>query len=221
MRWRFVLVGASHAQRLSDLMQKLNMQSTTLGTSSWFATKKNCAKLAGDLEELLESLDPDDEKTTVVIFNLLDKAYFQARGEDGNYIPHRQHDGKYHVDGDLVTIPGEQVKYLFELMLPIFKAASGLKRMLVTPIPRYLYLGCCSDPDQAPNRAEESFTFTLRSLAFKHGMKDMRAINQGKVVADQLWDKVPVHPTPEGYRVLMDYIMEGLRETSSQSTPAA
>jgi hypothetical protein len=89
-RWRFILVGASHARRTCDLMTSMKMQAATIGSTSWYATKSNCAKLASDLEELLNGLEPEDGISTVVVFNILDKAYFQAKGEDGSYIPHRQ-----------------------------------------------------------------------------------------------------------------------------------
>jgi hypothetical protein len=209
------------------MMTGLKIQATVLGTTAWYATKKNCSKLASDLAELLEGLEPGDSKTTVVIFNLLDKSYFQARGEDGNYIPHRQLEGKYHVDGDLVTVPNEQVKFLFEMMVPIFASATNTTRLLVTPVPRYLNRGCCADPEHAPNRADEGFLDSfldslektkraLRSLAFKRSMKDMKVINPAKVlVEDSLWGSDPVHPTADGYKTLLDYIIKVLDDTSN------
>jgi hypothetical protein len=201
-------------------MTSMKMQATTIGSASWYATKSNCAKLSSNLEELLNGLALEEGVSTVVVFNILDKVYFQARGEDGSYIPHRQLEGKYHVDGDLVTIPNEQVKYLFEMMTPIFKAADGVHRLLVTPIPRYLYQGCCEEADHAPNRAEEGFVDSilealdktkrmLRSLAFKHKMKDMKILNPAKFLAEEhLWDNDLVHSTVEGYKLLIDYLVK-------------
>jgi hypothetical protein len=222
-KWRFVLVGASHAKRICDVMAGLNMEATSLGTAGWFASKKNCDKLVTDLTELLESLEPDESRITVVVFCNLDKTYFQARAEDGRCIPHRQHDGVYHVDGDLVPCPVETLKYVFELLVPVFNAASNFKRLLLCPIPRYMWQGCCSDPDHAPNRAEEGFLEdmlegldkakrVMRSLAFKHGMKEMKIFNAGKLLADQsLWtEDDPVHPTVAGYKLIISSLVAGL-----------
>jgi hypothetical protein len=77
---RFILVGASHAARLQEVMTGLNMQATTLGTSYWYPTKKNCTKMADDLKEMLDGLDLDQQRETVEVFNTMDKSYFLARG---------------------------------------------------------------------------------------------------------------------------------------------
>jgi hypothetical protein len=217
-------------RRTCDLMTSMKMQAATIGSTSWYATKSNCAKLASDLEELLNGLESEEGVSTVVIFNILDKAYFQARGEDGSYIPHRQLEGKYHVYGDLVTIPNEQVKYLFKMMVPIFKAADGVHQLLVTPIPRYLYLGCCDEADHAPNRADEGFVDsilealdktkrTLQSLAFKHKLKVMKILNPAKFLAvEHLWESDPVHPTAKGYRLLVDYLVKFANDSCTNNS---
>jgi hypothetical protein len=179
-KWRFVLAGASHANRMSEVMAGLNMVATTLGTYS------------ADLQEFLEGLEPDPERNTVVIFSHLDKSYFQARAEDGSLI-HRHHEKTFHIDGDLVSIPSEKLKYLFELLVPVFNVAASTTRLLLCPIPRYLWQGCCEDDKHAPNRADEGFQETMmerlekakrtmRSLAFKHSMKSMMVLNPWEAV---------------------------------------
>jgi hypothetical protein len=194
-KWKFFLVGASHAKRLCEVMTGLNMEAVTLGTTSWFPNKKNRDKLADELKEFLEGLEPDPEKQVVVIFANLDKSYFQARSEDGSFIFHRLHDGTYHVNGDLVACPMEQLKFLFELLIPVFNANAGMRRLLLCPIPRYLWKGCCEDPDHAPNRSEEGFQEdileglekgVMRSLAFRHDLKDMKIINPGKLLIQSI-----------------------------------
>jgi hypothetical protein len=229
-KWRFVLVGASHAARLCDIMVGLNMIATSVGTAGWFPSKKNCDKLESDLREFLEGLEPDPDRETVVIFSMLDKTYFQARSEDGSYTPHRLLEGAYHVDGDLVACPMEHLKYQFELLVPVFKTAGSVRRLLLGPVPRYLFSGCCEDPEHAPNRQEEDFQEklldglekakrTMRSLAFKHGMKDMKIINPGRFLeSSSLWGTDPVHPTVDGYRILLDSIVGGLDVLSEGDT---
>jgi hypothetical protein len=235
-KWRFVLVGASHAARLCDVMVGLNMVATTMGTASWFPNKRNCEKLEQDLKEFLAGLEPDPDRTTVVVFSPLDKSYFQARSEDGSYSPHRCLDGVYHVDGDLVACPLEHLKFQFELLVPVFKTTGSAVKLLLGPIPRYIHSGCCSDPEHAPNRADEDFQEkimdglekakrTMRSLAFKHGLKDMKIINPGRILeSGEFWGVDPVHPTVDGYRKLLDTIITNLvaatgdkfRETEQQ-----
>jgi hypothetical protein len=229
-KWKFVLVGASHAKRLCEVMTGLNMEAVTLGTTSWFPSKKNRDKLADELKEFLEGLEPDPEKKVVVIFANLDKSYFQARSEDGSFIFHRLHDGTYHVDGDLVACPMEQLKFLFELLIPVFNANAGMRRLLLCPIPRYLWKGCCEDPDHAPNRSDEGFQEdileglekakrVMRSLAFRHDLKDMKIINPGKLLMEPaLWGEDPVHPLVDGYKKIIDFVLAGLEAGGSTDT---
>jgi hypothetical protein len=221
-KWRFVLVGASHAARLCDTMVGLNMMATCVGTAGWFPSKKNCDKLESDLKEFLEGLEPDPDRETVIIFSMLDKMYFQARSKDGSYSPHRLLDGVYHVDGDLVACPLEHLKYQFEMLVPVFKAAGNAKQLLLGPVPRYLFSNCCDDPEHAPNRQEEDFQETqldglekakriMCSLAFKHNMKEMKIINPGRILESKgWWGSDPMHPTVDGYRALLDSIIGGL-----------
>jgi hypothetical protein len=50
---------------------------------------------------------------------------------------------------------------------------------------------------------------TLRSLAFKHKMKEMKILNPAKFLAEEhLWGTDPVHPTTEGYKLLVDYLVK-------------
>jgi hypothetical protein len=133
-KYKFVLVGAT---KMCEVMTGLKIAATTLGTASLYPTKRNVEKLAADLSEFLEGLEPDPDKKTVVIFSHLDKSYFQARAEDGRYIPYRNLEGVYHVDGDLVACPMEHLKFLFEMMVPLFNASSALPNPEV-PLARML-----------------------------------------------------------------------------------
>jgi hypothetical protein len=151
-KWHFILVGASHVSCLHDVMVGLNMQSATLGTTYWYPTKKNCAKMVEDLREVLDGLEDDPARKTAIIFNTLDKAYFQASGKDGNCILHRSLNGVNHIDGDLVACPNENIKFMFELMLPVFETAKDLTSIFLMPIPRYIWKGWCADIEHAPNR---------------------------------------------------------------------
>jgi hypothetical protein len=126
-----------------------------------------------------------------------------------------------------VACPMENLKYQFKMMLPIFQAASGVQKVFMTPIPRYLYAGCCEDADHAPNRADENFVDSqldgldkakrmLRSVAFKHGLKEMKIVNPARELADpSLWNGDPVHPTAEAYRRVLDYLVKGLEAAAS------
>jgi hypothetical protein len=76
--------------------------------------------------------------------------------------------------------------------------------------------------DHAPNRADECFQYdmlgdlekakrVMRSLAFKHELKDMKVLNPGKLLVENVyWNDDPVHPTVEGYKVVLNTVVSGL-----------
>jgi hypothetical protein len=51
----------------------------------------------------------------------------------------------------------------------------------------------------------------MRSLAFKHNLKDMKIVNPGRVLEDsQLWGPDPVYPSVDGYQLLLTNLVKGL-----------
>jgi hypothetical protein len=62
----------------------------------------------------------------------------------------------------------------------------------------------------------------MRSLAFKHGLKSMRIVNPAKMLLDQeLWCNDPVHPTIDGYKKIINSIVNGLEAARSSETEEA
>jgi hypothetical protein len=137
------------------------------------------------------------------------------------------------VDGDLVACLTEHLKFMFELMVPVFRAAAGVIRYLVCPLPCYLWRGCCGNVDHAPNRADECFQEdmlgdmekakrVMRSLAFKHELKDMKVLNPGKLLVKNVyWNIDPVHPTVESYKEVINTVVSGLEARANSDVSAA
>jgi hypothetical protein len=61
--------------------------------------------------------------------------------------------GRYHVDGDLVLVPAEDIdRQALNLCRLIFVACQGHRVLILSPLSRYVPAGCCHDPDHALNR---------------------------------------------------------------------
>jgi hypothetical protein len=130
------------------------------------------------------------------------------------------------VEGELKMISKEDMKELFILILPLIKAARGLKVIIMGPMPRYLIAKCCENPGHVTNRNTDSYidgmiqgikdvyswinsTIFLRRIKYVKTFNPTHALgfNNYDVNIDtnlELWGEDPVHPTPSGYKVLAE-----------------
>jgi len=71
-----------------------------------------------------------------------------ARSEEGGDLPVVQ----YAIVDDLVLVGKERLLMYFRNALPILRLLEGRNVIFLTPLPRYLYAGCCTSPKHALNR---------------------------------------------------------------------
>jgi hypothetical protein len=100
----------------------------------------------------------------MVVLHLFDNNIFMGKEEGGcRRQARRDEGGRYHILGELVTIEKEELKNLVELVMPIFKAATGTATFVLGPTPRYLTGKCCEDPTHLSNFKKSEFAATSRT----------------------------------------------------------
>jgi hypothetical protein len=221
-----VLAGGSHSVRLIDHLESANLRVVDSTVPGFRITDSLVADMVADLAERVEGLDPG--KTTVCI-QLLDNVSFECRLPNGDRVlPRKGSDGKYHAEGELYVIGKDSLREYFMALQPIFKALKGYKCLVLTPLPRYLWNRCCSNPAHIINSERSSFasemgrglrdlTVNIRNMIFMRKLKGVSVLNTvealgiipgqsgdameiDKILA--LWGPDPVHPTPATYRIL-------------------
>jgi hypothetical protein len=166
----------------------------------------------------LKTLREDD----IVILHCLDNVSYFSRTEDGGDVPIRRcDDGNFHVEGDLVLASIDRQLALFNTIEPILLLLAIYKLLLVTPMPRFLYEGCCPLGGHAPNRLEDGYEDSLRiglrdyrvnikNFAFMRNMRNIKVLDPSPVLSlededgEDIWGMDPVHPLLHGYRLLCD-----------------
>ena len=157
---RYIMVGASHASRTADALAASGQTVTKLTQPGWRITRPKVADMASKLHQLLKKEGAD----YTVVFEMLDSNFFLAKTEEGGMVPICWRGSRvYHVDGDLVFAPKELQYSVFRDAIPLLEVAGGRKTIILSPIPRYLVLGCCPDPDHAGNRSSQNFRCGLES----------------------------------------------------------
>ena len=123
---------------------------------------------------------------------------------------------------------------LFNTIEPILLLLAIYKLLLVTPMPRFLYEGCCPLGDHAPNRLEDGYEERLRiglrdyrvnikNFAFMRNMRNIKVLDPSPVLThededgEDKWGMDPVHPLLHGYRLLCDLYEGEMTQLSNKS----
>jgi hypothetical protein len=147
---RIIVVGASHAKRICDVLNDDSLNATLIETPTFRLMSKDVAALTASIRNDIDvSLDDD----VVLVLNVLDNTFFVAKTEDGHYYPIRKHieDSSYHVEGDISCSPVETSKQLFANLFPLLKEFQEIPKVVLVPIPRYVFKSCCENEEHVPN----------------------------------------------------------------------
>jgi len=236
-----ILVGASHANRLSSALEMEGLRSTVISMPSYSPNKGTVERAAKELEEAVAG-----HENPVVVFQMLDNAAYYAKTEEGALIPARRSPtGSYHLDGDLVVAPKELFSPSLKVCEPLFQIAEkAAVSILLSPMPRYWTLSCCEDVEHAPNRADSTFEEYLfsgldgirrhcKDFLFLHRYKNTKVLNScqllteatmGSTTADEAiealrecWGSDPVHPGDQCYREMAKKLVARAREKETSA----
>jgi hypothetical protein len=150
---KFLFIGGSHSLREAQCLGAKGYDVITCAVSGWRANKTACEEMAEKVQEALRELCEDD----IIVVHCTDNTAFMARTEEGGDLPIRNIAGEFHVEGDLVVASKERLYMFFKNCLPFLTLLAGRLVLFLTPLPRYVYTCCCTDPEHAANRADPGF----------------------------------------------------------------
>jgi hypothetical protein len=213
-----VIIGASHAKRLDTALGELGEKTIYIEAPSFRFLQKDVAAMVEAVQNAIE----DEMGDKVLLMNAFDNSYFVAKTEDGHFIPPRKDSsGRYHVDGEISCAPQETAKQMMLNCFPLLKKFSDIPKIVLVPVPRYMFAPCCSDIEHVPNLECEDHvekqvdgldaTHKLwRGMLFRERIANTKVCNTSKIIADKVfWGTDPVHPTPDGYSAMAKFIIRG------------
>jgi hypothetical protein len=223
---KVILVGASHMKRLEAILQANGVETARVATKHWRAVTTGVNNLT---QEIKLMLGLDNAEEAVLVLGMFDNAFFQARYEDGNYCPiSKRIDGSYHVDGDIVCPAMETSRTSFIQTVPLLKTFQEYDKLVLAPLPRYLYNSCCSDVEHAPNIKEDNHVAgqigdleehqrMWRGISFREKIRNVKVVSAASLLADATWwGTDPVHPTNAGYERVAKFVLQGLRSMEAK-----
>ena len=136
----FVMVGSSHAHRICAALSAGSERVLSLTCPSWRLTAENVAALVKPLEEAASN-----NPGAVVVFQLYDSSIYFGSTDSGELsLPKRGEDGRYHVLGELALAEWAALRKIFNISAPLLGAAGTNKKLILSPLPRYVQGKCCT-----------------------------------------------------------------------------
>jgi hypothetical protein len=99
----------------------------------------------------LDNISFQDPNLSLIVIHNLDNAAYYAMTEEGDLIPSRRLEGHYHLDGSLVIAPKEQFRFTLKTCLPLFNYKPEIRKIVLSPMPRYWVGKCWYDAEHIPN----------------------------------------------------------------------
>jgi hypothetical protein len=206
-----MVIGSSNAGRLTKALNDAHYSVNSILNGNWRVTRESCEAMAETVKKQIELENPG----AIVLF-MLDASTFYVKKDDGSLVlPRKGGDGVFHIEGDLVVAsPDTQAAHL-DAMRPILDAIGRRPCLVVSPMPRYITEGCCSDASHAANRNNrhfrldmqyqlDGFAKRIKNMLFNQNRRNMRVLDStydSRHMADnEIWFCDPVHPLEGIYR---------------------
>jgi len=216
-----MVIGASHADRVCSYLEKEGLTVINLAKPGWKVNEDSVE----EVRKLIEFELARSPSTAAVLFFGMDNCTYFGSTQIGSRQPAiRDSAGKHHLEGRLVMATRDDIKELARGMMPLMKQVNELQKVVVTPLPRYLWSKCCADPRHVANMGGDSYKSRMmdnlmdyrrwtREFFHKQKVCGLRVvvpsdlINLGKEGSDQtveldLWSDDSVHLSNKGYEKL-------------------
>ena len=227
----FILIGGSHALNTAHGLSRTGRKAIAATVGGWRPTPELMPVMLRKIERALE-MCPDKENC-VAVLQLYDNCFYYSRTEDGNMVHSKKgKDDKHHVIGESVIAPKEMQYISFKQTLPLLDAVKDLRKVFLSPMPRYWDSPCCEKPGHVTNRLEEGYKKNLenavheskeniRAFCFRHSVRNCRVVNSWQLLKklEKVWTRDPVHLSDLGYEELA-FGVAGAAEELLRKRPA-
>jgi hypothetical protein len=176
--------------------------------------------------------------STAFIFDLLGNSAYRFEQFDGTQSLPFKANSKYHLAGNVVTCAPSTFKKLVEGIIPIIACKKDSVGLVVPPLPRYIFSGCCDQKDHCPNITDPDhprkmladiicLRNSLKKIVSSHGLTNTRVLDSCCVTKctgtantemrlaaiRDVMSHDGVHYLSEGYANLADNCVTAMEET--------
>jgi hypothetical protein len=141
---KVILLGASNFSHCVERLRKLGLCVVDLTQPGWIASPENISLLTEKLSKI-----PCGASDRIVL-DLFGNLSYRFEQFDGTLSLAYKSGGKYHLAGNIVVCPTTVFKKTLENTASLFLAKKESTLVIVLPLPRYLFAGCCKQADHCP-----------------------------------------------------------------------
>jgi hypothetical protein len=154
----YLVVGSSNAAKLADAIADRGYSVHKIYYPNWRVDADNVEELLKMVREAIEDKDPG-----TIVYQMLDNSCYYGRLRDGSRTAAKLGaDGNYHLEGEVTVCSKDtQLEHLNSIK-PLLELAAKKKCLLLTPLPRYVAAGCCTNPEHCSNRRYPDFMQHMR-----------------------------------------------------------
>jgi hypothetical protein len=124
---KVILLGASNLGRCAARLRALGNTVIDLTQPGWIASK------------------------AILVYDLYGNSTFRFEQFDGSLSMPFNSSGKYHMAGNIVVSPLQVFRKIFENTSALLVRHKTARSIIIPPLPRYLFTGCCMKPDHSTN----------------------------------------------------------------------
>jgi hypothetical protein len=152
-------------RQLIPFLQASGYTVTDLTQPGWLATEENINILISKMSEL--KIDPDFS----VVLDLFSNCSHRYENFDGTQSLPFKEAGKYHMAGPVVPCADHTFKRIVKMLSPVLLSAQNAKKIVIPPLPWYVFNPCCSGKNHCTNFTEDNYA--VKSL---DGTTKLRAV---------------------------------------------
>jgi hypothetical protein len=174
-----VAIGASNLKRCVKHFEEVGYRVVDMTIPGWVIS-------AANVESLLDTIKGIDiPPSAKIIFDLFGNSFCRWSQEDGTEALAVKTGSGYHLPGRVSVCSEEVFRKLIENTLPLLFELQRNYKIILPPLPRYLFRGCCPEYGHASNVSEEGY-----QVEMLEGLARLRAILKKQIVnigLDKAW----------------------------------
>jgi hypothetical protein len=174
-----VAIGASNLKRCVQHFEEVGYRVIDLTIPGWVVS-------AANVESLLDTIKGIDIPPNArIIFDLFGNSFCRWSQEDGTEALAVKTGSGYHLPGRVSVCSEEVFVKFIENTLPLLFELQRNSKIILPPLPRYLFRGCCPEYGHASNVLEDGYQDGMLE-----GLMRLRAILKKQIVSvglDKAW----------------------------------
>jgi hypothetical protein len=151
---QIIVCGGSNMSKIIPLLKAKGYEVIDLTVVGWTPTEKNIQSLRETL------LNTPNRNESAIFLDLLGNVAFRQEQLDGTPAMPYKSDGKYHIEGKVHVCSHQSMSTLIENLKPILDLLDG-PFLFASPLPRYLFNGCCLSKDHCVGTDSEDYVKML------------------------------------------------------------